>query len=77
MTELEKNKKYVEKNRARLLSIYPNKYIVIFDQEVVGSFDAYDSAANFGVENYGIEQQFLVKLITQEEPINFVMAAVL
>ena len=71
MTELEKNKEYVETNYERLLSTYPNKYVVVFNREVVNAFDTYDVAANYGVENYGIEEKFLVELITQKEPINF------
>lgn len=75
MDKLQKNKEYVEKNYDSLLKTYANKYIVVANQEVVGSFDSYHLAADFGIENYGIEKTFLIEFITQEKPINFVMGA--
>lgn len=77
MSTLEKNRDYVEKNRDSLLKTYVNKYILVVDQNVVGSFDSYEIAADIGIENYGIEKKFYIEFITQQKPINFVMAAVL
>ncbi|HTH56949.1 MAG TPA: hypothetical protein VL728_12955 [Cyclobacteriaceae bacterium] len=75
MTALEQNRKWIDDNRPKLLETYRNKYIVVVDGEVMGSFDHYDSAANFGIDNYGLEGGFLIEFLTEEEPVNFVMAA--
>ena len=43
--KLSKNQEFVKSNKDRLLNLYKNKYILVYEQEVVGSFDSYDVAA--------------------------------
>ncbi len=57
---LEKNFKYVQKNWDSLLNLYPNKFVLVYDEKVVDSYDSYEKAAERGVELYGIEEKFLV-----------------
>jgi hypothetical protein len=72
---LKKNWDYVKKNFNSLLNIYKNKYVLVYNEKVVGSFDSVASAANEGISNYGIYSGFLVHLITEKEPLNIVVSA--
>ena len=75
--DLTKNLDFVQKNRSQLLQTYRNKFLLVYDGEVVGSFDSYESAANEGVRIYGTESPFLVSPILEKEPMNFIMEAAL
>lgn len=73
--ELEQNYKYVKDNWPSLIDLYTNKYILVYDKKVVGSFDHYEKAAERGVELYGIGGDFLVQFLAQEVPNNFILHA--
>lgn len=77
MTEknLKPNLKYVEDHKDELLTNYRNKYILVFEQQVVGSFDSYEAAANEALRLYGPEGNFLVYHAVDNEPLNFVFEA--
>lgn len=75
--QVNKNWDYVMKNYSYLLNVYRNKYILVVHSVVVGSFDNYQSAANEGIKNYGINSGFLVQYITEKEPTNIVISALL
>lgn len=75
--KLAKNQSFVNKSIEKLLNIYRNKYILVFEEEVVGSYDTYEAAAESGVNTYGIEGDFLVHYVTEETPVNFVSTALL
>lgn len=72
---LERNFKYVQDNWDSLLNLYPNKFVLVYDEEVVDSYDSYEKAAERGVELYGIEGNFLVQFLSQEVPNNFILHA--
>lgn len=72
---LKNNWEYVKKNFNSLLNIYRNKYILVNNEKVVGSFDSYAAAANEGINNYGLYSGFLVEWITEKEPLNIVVSA--
>ena len=72
---LEKCRQYVRENFARLLKTYRDKYLLVSDGEVVGSFDTYEKAAEKAIELYGPEGNFLVQFITDEQSLNFVLSA--
>lgn len=72
---LERNFKYVQENWDSLLNLYPNKFVLVYDEEVVDSYDSYEKAAERGVELYGIEGNFLVQFLSQEVPNNFILHA--
>ena len=75
LDNLQKNKEFLTNEFEKLLNLYPNKYVLINDNKVVGSFDTYESAAEEGVNSFGINSGFLVQLITDTQPINFVAVA--
>jgi len=75
--KLDKEIEYVEKKRESLLKEYANKFVLIHDQKVVGSFDQYNHAAEEGIRLYGIDGKFLVYHLTAKPPVNFVMEAAL
>jgi hypothetical protein len=77
LKNLTKNREFVEKNRDALLQDYENKYILVFEEKVVGSFDTYEKAASEGITTLGIEKDFLVYQLTRNQPVNFVMEAIL
>lgn len=75
--DLKANFDFVTKNKERLLNYYRDKFILVFDEEVVGSYDTYAKAAEEGVRSYGLEANFLVYYLVEEEPLNFVMDGLL
>jgi hypothetical protein len=72
---LRDNWKYVKNNFSFLLNIYRNKYILVYKEHVVGSFDSYAAAANEGISHFGAHSGFLVQLISEKEPLNIVVSA--
>ena len=71
---LKKNWEYVQKNYRSLLNTYWNKYVLVNNEKVVGSFDTYATAANEGIKNYGVHSGFLVEWVI-EKPLNIVVSA--
>jgi hypothetical protein len=74
-TDFDKNLNFAKTHKNELLPKHFNKYILIKDQQVIDSFDKYESAAEKGIELYGLDSDFLVYYMTDHEPINFVMGA--
>lgn len=72
-----KNQDFITKNLEKFLNLYKNKYVLIYDQEVVGSYDSYDVAAEEGIKAFGIKGDFLVHYVTEVNPVNFVSTAML
>ena len=75
--ELRKEIELVKKNKDSLLNEYENKYLLIYQEEVISSFDTYEKAAGQAIEQLGLEKKFLIYHLTREEPLNFVMEAIL
>lgn len=73
--KLQENFDFVTANKEKLLNLYRNKFVLVYEKEVVGSFDTYESAAQAGVNTYGTDGQFLVYEMLDTEPINFVLHA--
>lgn len=72
-----RNQQYVNEHVNEFLNLYLNKYILIKDQEVVGSFDTYDAAAEEGIKAYGTKGDFLVYYVTESNPVNFISTAII
>lgn len=72
---LQKNLEYVEKNKEELLETYFNKYLVIFDEKVFGSYDSYLAAVEDAIKTLGVDAGFLIYHMIREKPINFVLSA--
>ncbi|PIP54354.1 MAG: hypothetical protein COX07_05825 [Bacteroidetes bacterium CG23_combo_of_CG06-09_8_20_14_all_32_9] len=73
--KLKKNYDYIVSNKQSLLNSYRNKFILVYEQQVVGSYDTYEASAEAGVITYGIAGNFLVYKILENEPTNFLMLA--
>jgi hydrogenase maturation factor len=73
--KMTQNMEYIKKEFDTLLNLYRNKYILVHEGSVVSSFDTYEAAAEEGINTYGIEGDFLVYMITEHTPINFVKLA--
>lgn len=76
-TKLELNKEYLDKEKQNLLKIYNDKFVLIVDEKVVGSFDTYERAAEEGVSDYGMESGFLIDYLTDKDIVNFVSLALI
>ncbi|MBI5399286.1 hypothetical protein HZB07_01525 [Candidatus Saganbacteria bacterium] len=74
---LDVNINFIKENKNKFLFEYPNKYLLISDGKIINSFDTYEKAAEEGVRLFGLEDNFLVYFMTENEPINFVMEALL
>jgi len=75
--DLKKNIDFVKKNREALLKEHRNKFILVFEEKLVGSFDTYERAAEEGVRLFGLDANFLVYHLIEKEPLNFIMEATL
>ena len=71
---LKKNWEYVKKNYKSLLNTYWNKYVLVNNEKVIGSFDTFAAAANEGIKNCGLYSGFLVEWIIDNE-LNIVVSA--
>lgn len=74
---LTKNQEFVNANLGKFLNLYKNKYILVNEQKVVGSFDTYEAAAEEGIKAFGIDGNFLVYYVTETTPVNFVSTALI
>lgn len=75
--DMKNNIQFIQENKKNLLSEYANKYLLISDEKVINTFDTYEKAAEEGVRLFGIDGNFLVHFLTENDPINFVMEAIL
>ena len=72
-----KNKKYIDQNHEELVNLYRNKYILVYEEQVVGSYDSYGAAAVDGIINFGTEAGFIVSYMSEVPLVNFVATALL
>lgn len=75
--DLAVNLKYVEDNKKELFKTYPDKFVIVYEQRILNSFDTYDAAATEAINNLGAEANFLIYHLVRQEPLNFVMEAAL
>jgi hypothetical protein len=73
--DLRENIDFVKKNREELLREHEGKFLLVFQKKLVGSFDAYEKAAEEGVRLFGMEADFLVYHSVEKEPLNFIVEA--
>lgn len=74
-SKIDSNLEFVRSNFQKLLESYLNKYILVHDGAVIGSYDTYEAAAEEGVRAYGIDNDFLVEYISESQPVNYVALA--
>ncbi|MFH0796727.1 MAG: DUF5678 domain-containing protein [Candidatus Omnitrophota bacterium] len=63
---LEKEYGYFLKNKENLLKLFPNKFIVIIDDEVVGNFDSQEKALKKAFKKYTLGT-FLIQKVSKDE----------
>lgn len=73
--QLEKNHDFVKAKYDKLYNLYPNKYILVHKQQVVTSYDTYETAVEEGISNYGIDGEFLIHYMSENETVNFLSLA--
>lgn len=73
--DLQENIDFVKKSREELLREHEEKYLLVFQGKLVGSFDTYEKAAEEGVRLFGMEANFLVYHLVEKEPLNFIVEA--
>lgn len=73
--DLKENVNFVKKNRDVLIKEHENKYLLVFQEKLVGAFDSYEKAAEEGVRLFGMEANFLVYHLVENEPLNFIVEA--
>lgn len=64
----EKELKYYEKNRAKLLKHYENQFVVIKGEKLLSSYTTEQEAYEAALKEYG-NVPFLIKRVTKEEEI--------
>ena len=75
--DLKKNLDFINENKESLLKEHKNKFILVFEEKLVDSYDNYERAAEEGVRLYGVDANFLVYHLVEKEPLNFIMEAIL
>jgi hypothetical protein len=73
--DLSANIDFVNKNRNELLREHINKFLLVYQEKLVGAFDSYEKAAEEGVRLFGIDANFLVYYLAEMEPLNFIFEA--
>jgi Family of unknown function (DUF5678) len=70
----DKNYQYIKKNWSELIGKYPNKFIIVSDEKVVGFFDTYETAATEAIIQLG-EKDFIIQHLADAKFINFVFSS--
>jgi len=70
--DLKKNLQFADTNKQRLLQEYKSKFILVSNEEFVGSYHVYERAAEEAVRTYGMDGNFLVCHVLDEDPLNFI-----
>jgi hypothetical protein len=59
-------------HKSEWLRRYPRQYVVIKDEKVLNFFPTFEAAYRAGASEFGLNVDFLVKQIVEQEPIFFV-----
>lgn len=65
---LEREIRFFEEHRPELLKHHQNKFVVIYQEHIVGTFDDAETAYAAGVKEYG-NTAFLVRQVLENEPV--------
>jgi hypothetical protein len=58
---------FYTKNKADLVQKYSGKFIVIKDEEIIGSFDTDSDAYKAGLLRFGIVPFFITRVLSEDE----------
>jgi len=77
MNNKQKNITFFERELSQLLlnPIYKNKFVVIFNEQIVGSYDTFETALQFALSQYPSNEFIIQQVIDEKEQINFLWAA--
>ncbi len=64
---LTKELAFFNKNKAAYLKQYKDKYLLIKNEELIGSYDSDEQAYRVGIEKFG-NQPFLIKQVLEQDP---------
>ena len=64
-----KELKAFNKNKELLLSLVPDKWVLVKEKKFYGAFDSADQAYTRGLELFGPDTAMLIKQVTQTEEI--------
>ena len=73
---LEKERKYFENNRSEWLSKFPNKFVLVKGEQLIGTFDKLEDALAEGARRFGTES-FLVRKVEESEQLVYIPALTL
>lgn len=59
---------WFNQNRAMIVQKYAGQYILVKDKSVRGVYKTYDAAFTAGIQQFGPQGGFLVKLAVMEDP---------
>ena len=63
---------YYAQHKSEWVKQESGKYVVVRDNELLGFFPSFEDAFRAGATTYGLETDFLVKQILENEPVFFV-----
>ena len=73
---LEKERKYFKIHRAEWLKQYPDKFVLVKDEELIGVFNTQQEALVEGARRFGTES-FLVRQVEESEQLVYIPALTL
>jgi hypothetical protein len=68
---LDKELAFFNEKKSEWVKIYPNKFVLVKDHELIGTFDTADAAVVEGVKRYGLTS-FLVRQVNQMDDTVFI-----
>lgn len=68
------NYQFLKDNWDDLVNKHRDKYVIIYEKKVFGTFDEYETAARKAISELG-DKKFIVHQIADPKPINFVFTA--
>ncbi|HTZ96031.1 MAG TPA: hypothetical protein VMB18_06520 [Terriglobales bacterium] len=63
---------YYSQHKPEWLAQKTGQYVVIKDTDLLGFYPDFEAAYRAGAASYGLDKDFLVKQITEPEPVFFV-----
>lgn len=68
-TRLRVETQFYESHKVEWLRTYPDKFVVVKNNELLGFFDTFYEAYSAGATKYGTGTDFLVKRVVEREPV--------
>ena len=71
---LDKERSFFSQHHDELRSKYPDKFVVVKDESVVGAFPTHEEALEFGAREFGL-QSFLIRNVNQPDDLEITVPA--